>query len=283
MSMPPTREGAFNPTSPHSSSGAADSFKGTPDTRLTAFSPEDGSSKSARVPHTLGLSGGRGPGPVRFPVASPASLDLSKAKASYRGSLTIEKDPFVSSTGLMARPMQKLSPTASCFSPFSRAPVARGSTTELAPIGFADGAMPIVARDLSFQDGNHGEFFVHNNLSTDIGISRCLAVESAGKPIQVADIEHYLTVSFSKAPRWLEDSDLTINRVYRQLGCRFRVASIYKSLLSKATSGLVISAMRVYSPRTPVWVAKTGKFATLLLVSSLRSVKLHVLASKRQY
>ncbi|KAI0147197.1 hypothetical protein GGR57DRAFT_505936 [Xylariaceae sp. FL1272] len=52
----PAREGhitlttfdARNPTSAHSSSGAAESFKGTPETRLTAFSPEDGDTESER-------------------------------------------------------------------------------------------------------------------------------------------------------------------------------------------------------------------------------------------
>jgi hypothetical protein len=74
-----------NPSSPRSSSGGAESFKGTPDTRLTAMSPDDG----------------------------PKSSSLLK---SFRSVVShMEKDPFITS---MHGVGTRLSPTASTFSPF---------------------------------------------------------------------------------------------------------------------------------------------------------------------
>ncbi|RCI10754.1 hypothetical protein L249_5365 [Ophiocordyceps polyrhachis-furcata BCC 54312] len=74
-----------NPSSPRSSSGGADSLKGTPDTRLTTFSPDNGSSK-----HPQGL-------PRSFPATS------------------LDKDPFVTPSHRLGT---RLSPTALAFSPF---------------------------------------------------------------------------------------------------------------------------------------------------------------------
>jgi hypothetical protein len=97
-------ENPFNPSSPRSSSGGADSFKGTPDTRLTTFSPEAiplGSKlalKSASSPVS-------GTPSVQLPVH--ASLDICNT----------DKDPFVTPTHDV--PLSRLSPTASTFSPFA--------------------------------------------------------------------------------------------------------------------------------------------------------------------
>ncbi|KAH6893609.1 RNA recognition motif 2-domain-containing protein [Thelonectria olida] len=98
--MAQPRDSHFNHTSPRSSTGGADSFKGTPDTRLTAFSPEDGSAKSSRLLQGFSRSSSATP-PVRLPVNS------------FRGSVSqLDRDPFVS-------PVHgtRLSPTASAFSP----------------------------------------------------------------------------------------------------------------------------------------------------------------------
>ncbi|KAK7938077.1 RNA recognition motif domain-containing protein [Apiospora aurea] len=143
--------------SPRSSSGAADSFNGTPDTRLTTFSPDDGVSCSVRASHSmgLGLRDSRG----TTVAASPASLD---SRRRYR-------DPFVNSYGL--------SPTASSFSPQSSTPVppASGPPTVTAT-GEADG-------------------FVHQGLSTDVGLSRCLIIYVPnGAPIHKVEVDNYLSV-----------------------------------------------------------------------------------------
>lgn len=124
--MAQARDSHFNPSSPRSSSGGADSFKGTPDTRLTAFSPEDGSAKSSKLLKDLARSASATP-PVRLPVNSS------------RGSISnLDKDPFVTPTHGQAT---RLSPTASTFRPFTDAaeqsllsspsPVASALSTDL--------------------------------------------------------------------------------------------------------------------------------------------------------
>ena len=98
--MAQSRDNQFNPSSPHSSSGGADSFKGTPDTRLTAFSPDESSTRSSKLFKNFARSASATP-PVRLPVNS------------YRGTVShLDKDPFVS-------PVHgtRLSPTASAFRP----------------------------------------------------------------------------------------------------------------------------------------------------------------------
>ncbi|PHH58756.1 hypothetical protein CDD81_4667 [Ophiocordyceps australis] len=110
-----------NPSSPRSSCGAADSFKGTPETRLTAFSPEDGSAKSSKLLHGLARSASATP-----PVGRPLT--------SFCGSAThIDKDPFVTPSH---QPGTRLSPTASTFSPFSTS-LKVGRAFDAAPIAAA--------------------------------------------------------------------------------------------------------------------------------------------------
>ncbi|EFQ36757.1 RNA recognition domain-containing protein 2 [Colletotrichum graminicola M1.001] len=98
----------FNPSSPRSSIGGAESFKGTPDTRLTAFSPEGGSTRSSRL----------------LKSTSQDSLETtpSRYSTSAFGSVTssAEKDPFIAVKPNSGH--QKLSPTASTFQPFSCTP-----------------------------------------------------------------------------------------------------------------------------------------------------------------
>ena len=73
--------------SPHSSSGAAGSSEGTPDTRFTAFSPDDAQ---------------------RIKVTGQAGTPLTNS----------QQDPFVTSAN--TKTGQKLSATASDFKPYSR-------------------------------------------------------------------------------------------------------------------------------------------------------------------
>ncbi|KAK2023838.1 RNA recognition domain-containing protein 2 [Colletotrichum zoysiae] len=100
--------GMFNPSSPHSSIGGAESFKGTPDTRLTAFSPEGGSARSSRLLKSTSQDS---------PETTP-----SRYSTSAFGSVTssAEKDPFTAVKSNSGH--QKLSPTASTFQPFSYTP-----------------------------------------------------------------------------------------------------------------------------------------------------------------
>ncbi|KAL6862138.1 RNA recognition motif 2 domain-containing protein [Trichoderma novae-zelandiae] len=93
---------ADNPSSPRSSSGGADSFKGTPDTRLTSLTPDEGSKSSLLKSFARAAAA----------TTSPARLPSS----SFRNAVShLDKDPFFTSIqGVGTR----LSPTASAFSPF---------------------------------------------------------------------------------------------------------------------------------------------------------------------
>lgn len=93
---------ADNPSSPRSSSGGAESFKGTPDTRLTSLTPDEGSQSS--LLKSFARSAVATTSPARLPAGS------------FRNAVShLDKDPFISSIqGVGTR----LSPTASAFSPF---------------------------------------------------------------------------------------------------------------------------------------------------------------------
>ncbi|KAL2873478.1 hypothetical protein SGCOL_011379 [Colletotrichum sp. CLE4] len=95
----------FNPSSPHSSASGADSFKGTPDTRLTAFSPEESATRSSRLLKSIAQTSPETT-PSRFPSSAFGGV-MSSA----------DKDPFI--TIESNNNLQKLSPTASTFQPFS--------------------------------------------------------------------------------------------------------------------------------------------------------------------
>ncbi|KAL7787019.1 hypothetical protein V8C37DRAFT_412260 [Trichoderma ceciliae] len=127
-----------NPSSPRSSNGGADSFKGTPDTRLTSLTsltPDDGSKSSSLLKSFAREAA----------ASSPARLPAS----NFRNAVShLDKDPFITSIQGVGT---TLSPTASAFSPYV------GNTYVRLPNG--DG--PISAA-----------------LSTDMGLSRILVLSS---------------------------------------------------------------------------------------------------------
>lgn len=168
-------DGPFNPPSPHSSSGGAESYKGTPDTRLTAFSPDEGSAKSTRLLTALRLANTEIQ-PVRFPV-NP-----------YGGSaVTGGKDPFVTSTG-GSKPGQKLSPTATAFRPFTGQPASRLSADFA-----ADGRL--LPRDSLFRVSEHQLARGVSITAAETGITRCLAILSVdGSAVLPADVHQHLKV-----------------------------------------------------------------------------------------
>lgn len=190
MATNPThREGHFNPTSPHSSSGAADSFKGTPDTRLTAFSPDDGSAKSSQAPQSLSV-GARENRALRFMPNPRSAIELPSS--FVRTNLHSERDPFVSSSAPSANRPQKLSPTASVFLPYHGAPPS-GTTSE-----------PVGQQSEEYTSSNQGsdqhsisspQFkFAHSYLSTDTGLSRCSMIADPGRRLRAHDVGSYLSV-----------------------------------------------------------------------------------------
>ncbi|KAI3337014.1 RNA recognition motif 2-domain-containing protein [Xylariaceae sp. AK1471] len=184
---PSHREGHFNPTSPHSSSGAADSFKGTPDTRLTAFSPENGSAKSSKAPQSLG-AGTRENRTLRFVPNPRGALDLPGS--FVRTNLHSERDPFISSSAPGGNRTQKLSPTASVFLPYHGA-LQNGSVTEP------------VCQQRDESASNHGPDqqstpnaqvkFAHSILSTDTELSRYLIIADPGRRLRAHDVGSYLS------------------------------------------------------------------------------------------
>ncbi|KAI1265087.1 RNA recognition motif 2-domain-containing protein [Xylariaceae sp. FL1019] len=198
----PAREGHFNPTSPHSSSGAAESFKGTPETRLTAFSPEDGSSKASKAPQPLSI-GNRESGPIRFAANNRNALELPNT--FVRSNLHAERgDPFVSST--LAAPnrssSQKLSPTASVFLPY---PSPLTNISSNATIGQ-------LMHEATESEQVHDQQAVtrvqqprgpHNVLSTDTNLARCLIIADPGRRLGAVDVAQYIST--------LESNGVTIH------------------------------------------------------------------------
>ena len=172
--MAQTKEAAFHLSSPRSSSGGADSCKheGTPDTRLTAFSPDEGSIKSSKLLNALNLSASR-PFPMKFTVDSYNPVTVQQ-----------DKDPFTTATP-SKKSEQKLSATASAFRPLSAALVVRGSG-EVTPK--PQEALPVNS------DKSVGSIL--SDLSTDLHISRCLVISSPSNGVTTAEAESYLSVSF---------------------------------------------------------------------------------------
>ncbi|KAI1340448.1 RNA recognition motif 2-domain-containing protein [Xylariaceae sp. FL0016] len=194
--VPQGREGHFHPTSPHSSSGAADSFKGTPDTRITTFSPDDGSAKSSRQYQPLNLAN-REAGPIRFSTASPRSLQLPSS--FLRGNLHLEKDPFVSFTESTAKLGQKLSPTASVFAPVP-SDKSRGLSSTAGTIGGRTGETNLSQSVVNYPQEGLG---VHPLLSTEANISRCLAIYALGATsLRTTEVEFYFQELTSKGNNW---------------------------------------------------------------------------------
>lgn len=192
ITMAHVRDASFNPSSPHSSSGGVDSYnyEGTPDTKLTVFSPDENSAKSNRLLTTLGLDG------PSSHAAHYHHVGLAEGFGNT-SSVTVEKDPFVSNTA--AKGEQKLSPTASAFRPLSVPLVAHGSLN----------ASPGVNAGL----GVNRQLFAPQataKFSCDLGISRCLVLYSPSFPISVTDAEGYLAVR--RAPPFLHHANSSMRR-----------------------------------------------------------------------
>ncbi|KAK0629827.1 RNA recognition motif 2-domain-containing protein [Bombardia bombarda] len=163
-------------SSPHSSGDGADSYKdGTPDTRLTVFSPDEGSARSNKLFNTMSATNGPSDNhPVRFSVHV-------KTTEGYRNTpVAAEKDPFVSSH-TSSKLEQKLSPTASAFRPISVPLIAHGS------LGGKGGPTTGPPADLL----HPGLQTVSNKFSHQLRISRYLVLFSS-KGIKVAEVEDFL-------------------------------------------------------------------------------------------
>jgi len=183
--MDPSKEVSVNPTTPHPSTGGADScnHNGTSNTSLIAFSPDDGNSaRSTKLMHGLGLDASS---------ASNAS-DLTSTDAQV-GKNGFSKDPFTTpvKTGTVEtmtpiKTEQKLSPTASSFRPIAATPiVAHGSLNHQSVNGTA-GMTPRYPPMLPQP---------RIGFSTDMGISRYLLITGIGEPIKTPDVEDLFKVT----------------------------------------------------------------------------------------
>lgn len=186
---PSGREGHFNPASPRSSSGAADSFKGTPDTRLTAFSPEDGSAKSSKVQHSLNARGQENR-TLRFASNPRGGLELPSS--FVRMGIHSEKDPFVSSSNIGVNKTQKLSPTASVFLPYPSTH-SNGLVNEAAVQRGDDSGGDRGVDQRSVADPQESKV-AHTMLSTDTDMSRCLVIACPSYRLRAHDVGSYLSV-----------------------------------------------------------------------------------------
>jgi len=184
--MSQSRETAFNASSPHSSTGHADSYKneGTPDTRLTAFSPEDGSARSSKYYSALTLTSSD-PQPLRFP-GKPLNTGLRPSLSQA------DKDPFTTSHPSDKRE-QRLSPLASDFQPLSL-----GSGGRVQP-----GTLALTRNDGHF-DPNRALFSSPSNVASGNGVESTryvIIASSSNQVVTPADANTLFSVSSCQAVR----------------------------------------------------------------------------------
>ncbi|KAK0666174.1 putative meiosis protein [Cercophora samala] len=173
--MAQARDATFNPSSPHSSSGAADSYKhdGTPDTRLTAFSPDDGSARSNKLyPGITGLN--------------PALFHQKSTEHFGNVAPAVEKDPFISGDPTPSKSTldQKLSPTASAFRPLSVPVVAHGS------LNGQQG--PTNGPQQKFQSTTTTAGPLSSRFSSELDITHYVITFSLTAPVSMPEVEAYL-------------------------------------------------------------------------------------------
>lgn len=201
------RESRFRTSSPHSSSGVADSFKGTPDTRVTSFSPSNTMPRSAKAPVPLSIIT-RGATPVKFAMAVTEANNqhedrMTNSSGNVRTFLNL-KDPFVSSSTLKAMP--KLSPTASSFFPNHAVATSPRDSDRHGGHGPSDfkhchvahhDAQPGLAKqDLQAPEAPSQQIdeYIHSYLSTESGLSRCFVVSKQGATVKAAEVQAYVAV-----------------------------------------------------------------------------------------
>lgn len=181
----------FHPSSPPSE-GGADSYnhEGTPDTRLTAFSPPEESSKSSRLFSALSLVDGNDRG-QSLEFQSPTGPHHVTSPDSF-GPGASEKDPFVSSPP--EKRQTKLSATASTFKPLSTpvvsAPVVAYGSSSVTPkpLGRALATVTMCPKT---------GLLLAPGLSHSMGLTRTLRVSSP-EGVTVDTVKQYLEVSTTK-------------------------------------------------------------------------------------
>lgn len=163
--------------SPRSSCGGGESCKqeGTPDTRLTAFSPDDGATKVTKSAVVKGTDS-------KNATPEPHVKSQALSAATFAATPVVEeKDPFVSTT----KPEQKLSPTASTFMPI--API-----TPIAPMMVHPAMNTPMVIDYRQQVGIQ----YATRFSSELGISHHMVISTiSGAALTSGELEDYLAVS----------------------------------------------------------------------------------------
>jgi hypothetical protein len=180
---------AFHPSSPPSDGGAESyNHDGTPETRLTAFSPLEDSSKSSRLFSALSLGDGTardGDQPIGF--HSPGIRHVNSPTSFVPGAQ--EKDPFVSSPP--DKRQTKLSATASAFKPLSTpvvsTPVIAYGSSSATPKPFEQAAATVSTCPKTGLP-------LAPALSHNMGVTRSLRISSSDG-VTVNAVEQYLQVS----------------------------------------------------------------------------------------
>lgn len=179
----------FNPLSPHSSSGGPESLKGTPDTRLTTFSPEEGSGKSKRFLGLLRAASAKVQ-PLQFPVRPFAE-----------GSTQGVEDPFVISAPPVGSRIQNLSPTAAAFQPVASTLAAHGPGDHPSPTRNSHWIL-----SPGYRSSQPSPWITSPEPS---GPSHCLTISARGlTQLSAAAIEHYITVRLRPSSPLGEPADV---------------------------------------------------------------------------
>ncbi|KAI3547220.1 RNA recognition domain-containing protein 2 [Colletotrichum abscissum] len=249
----------FNPSSPHSSVGAADSFKGTPDTRLTAFSPEESATRSSRLLKSI-VQASPETTPSRFPSSAFGNV-LSSA----------EKDPFITTSSNTCH--QKLSPTASTFQPFS-SPLDKNAEFAILDRDrqSASSVFPTGVRDV----GELSECLIIGSKNRNIGITdlnTCLVkLQRLGlslqEPRQIFHRGGRISVQFSD----IRDAVLVHDNVYRveadfEIDYLSNVDFSELAIRNRVKSGAWVAIVALAIPPCPLDVIRTEAVLKRMLQS----------------
>jgi hypothetical protein len=171
----------FQGSSPRSSAGSA---TGTPETRITVFSPLSSGDQLGKPISENADS-----------IISPSAVTISAHEANIMDSL--DKDPFIS----QGKCEQKLSPTASAFQPFAlRISEGAGySPIVVQSSGFANSPGQELANiDAASLAGSRASSITQQGaFSTDTGVTRALKVSDIRTAVQV-DILNNLVLTHHK-------------------------------------------------------------------------------------
>lgn len=205
----------FHPSSPPSE-GGADSYnnEGTPDTRLTTFSPLEDSSKSSRLLSALSLSGGKtNAHPIKFQVPTSFHRVPSPKPCSSKG---LDKDPFISSTP--EKSVTKLSATASAFRPITASAV----STPIVAYGSSSGTPKPLTQSFTAETRcpNTG-LKLASGLSHTLNLTRSLRITSSSGSVSTSAVEQYLEVSRAAYKCMFRLSDFSVQKI-KSNGSPFR-------------------------------------------------------------